>query len=50
MIVMKEMKENTAQENSKLQLEIKEINEEYRQRLWKYVQDIAVSIALTTTN
>ena len=38
----KEEQERVADENSRLQLQIKESGEEYRKRLWKYVQDIAV--------
>jgi len=40
---LKEQHERSSEENSRLQQQIKEANEEYRRRLWKYVQDIAVS-------
>nr|XP_018668567.1 coiled-coil domain-containing protein 78-like [Ciona intestinalis] len=41
MLAAKEMQERATDENNRLQLEIKETNEDYRKRLWKYVQDIA---------
>lgn len=36
------------EENSKLQLQVKELNEEYRERLVSYLQDISVSDTITT--
>lgn len=37
------------EENSKLQLQLKELNEEYRWRLVCYLQDLAVSAMLHHT-
>ncbi len=36
------------EENSKLQLQVKELNEEYRARLVCYLQDLAVSCSIHT--
>ncbi|XP_076813157.1 uncharacterized protein LOC143459772 [Clavelina lepadiformis] len=41
LISSKEDQEKLSEENSRLQQQIKEANEDYRKRLWKYVQDIA---------
>lgn len=39
---MKEDYQRAVEENSQLQQQVKMTNEDYRRRLWKYVQDIAV--------
>ena len=43
-VKMKEDYQRAVEENSHLQQQIKSTNEDYRRRLWKYVQDIAVCL------
>ena len=45
-VKMKEDYQRAVEENSQLQQQVKVTNEDYRRRLWKYVQDIAVGYYL----
>lgn len=50
MLTLKEQHERSSEDVSRLQQQVKEANEDYRRRLWRYVQDIAVSSPDDTIN